>query len=210
MTELTKWPRLLVVGEPVTREQANEILIRTDTWWISTNDQAWKHAVCGAAGIALGEYGFPTRKSMAEFERRHHLVSLCFVNNDRIASSWIGGPHGWCDWDGTIGCATFNIGKWPSAQEVTEDWEAIAAAFPYLDLRAQLVPDEGASPTAAVEWRVAGGAVETSLDPVELLTRPVELGETAVLSILAPGGERGVTLDRLREALTQVASTGTA
>jgi hypothetical protein len=35
---LPKWPGLLVVGKPVTREQAMEIIIRTDSLWFSTND----------------------------------------------------------------------------------------------------------------------------------------------------------------------------
>lgn len=35
--DLTKWPRLLVTGQPVTEDQANDILIRTDDWYIVGN-----------------------------------------------------------------------------------------------------------------------------------------------------------------------------
>ena len=40
--ELTKWPRLPVVGKRITEEQANEILIRTNQWFFSTNDKEWQ------------------------------------------------------------------------------------------------------------------------------------------------------------------------
>ena len=36
---LPKWPALLVVGKPVTREQAMEIILRTDDLYFSSNDR---------------------------------------------------------------------------------------------------------------------------------------------------------------------------
>ncbi|WP_106239822.1 hypothetical protein [Nonomuraea fuscirosea] len=123
MIDLTKWPRLLVVGEPVTREQASEILVRTDDWFLSTNDRAWKAAVEGLAA----EYGMPaeppfsadieTKKSAwagkREWRQRVGVLQLEYLGNARIASPWIGGPKGWCDWDGRIGCGNYNVGKYP-------------------------------------------------------------------------------------------------
>ena len=35
---LPKWPALVVKGKKITKEEAAEILIRTDDFWFSAND----------------------------------------------------------------------------------------------------------------------------------------------------------------------------
>lgn len=210
VTEYTKWPRLLVVGDDVTSEQANDILVRTDDWWIHTNDTAWETAV-----NAIGEeYGMPVYsarlgggpdlwREMAARKQRMGVLDLHYLENARIASSWIGGPKGWCDWDGRIGCSNYNIGKWPTEAEVTEDWQTIAAAFPYLNLHAQLVADEGDGELLAT-WAVRDGEAAL-VEPAGLITDIRD--DTAAMAFgLAFGlrSERGVSLERLREALEQV------
>ena len=40
--ELPKWPALVVIGESVTKEQAMEILIRTDSLYFGCNDKEWE------------------------------------------------------------------------------------------------------------------------------------------------------------------------
>ncbi|MFG1709157.1 hypothetical protein ACFLIM_38795 [Nonomuraea sp. M3C6] len=212
MTDLTKWPRLLVAGEPVTREQANEILIRTDDWYMTSNDQAWKAAVTSLAA----EYGMPVEPSSREIEalkaswaaktawrKRMGVLQLEYLDNARIASPWIGGPKGWCDWDGRIGCSTYNVGKWPTVEQLTAEWETIAAAFPFLKLHAQAVTDEGEGEVAAT-WAVMGGRAAL-VEPVDEVARIEQLDSAEIIARLGPGGERGVPLDRLREALEQVA-----
>ena len=79
-------------------------------------------------------------------------------------------PKGWCDWEGNIACRNYNIGKWHTAEEVTEDWLAIAAAFPYLELRAQVITDEGEGEIAA-EWAVREGDAAL-IEPIGLLEPP--------------------------------------
>ena len=37
--DLPKWPALVVMGNPVTREEAQEILVRTGGTWFLTNDR---------------------------------------------------------------------------------------------------------------------------------------------------------------------------
>lgn len=52
MPDLTKWPRLLVTGTPVTEEQANEILVRTaNLWLLPGNDRDWTATVEPGARI---------------------------------------------------------------------------------------------------------------------------------------------------------------
>ena len=126
---------------------------------------------------------------------------------DRVLAG--GGPKGWCDWEGNIACRNYNIGKWPTAEEVTEDWLAIAAAFPYLELRAQVITDEGEGEIAA-EWAVREGDAAL-VEPIGLLEPPEDIlaDEGAfVAQFFSAGRERGVTLARLAEALAQVRGPG--
>jgi len=204
--DLTKWPRLLVVGDPITEEQANEIIMRTTNWGFHINDNAWLRLVHGLTGISLDKYGMSDWRETDAFEKSIGNLGLEYLSNSRVASSYIGGPHGWCDWDGTIGCADYNIGKWPEPAEILEEWQKIAAAFPFLSLRSQLVPNEGQSiHGAAVEFTISNGEVEWVDEPEELLTTPKEFSEADILrSVFSRGGERGVSLERLKAALDQV------
>lgn len=201
MRDLGKWPRLLVRGEPISHTLANEVLLRTNYWEMYTNDREWRRELNRLTGVELDVHGPEAFEALRRFEAELDVLELSYLQNSRIASTWIGGSKGWCDWDGNVGCSTWNVGKWPSAEEVTADWEAIAAAFPFLTLRAQLVPDEGKAGEPAVEWAVAGGAVTVNEAPTELL-RAVD--EPTWFSVLEPGGERGVSLVRLDVALRQV------
>lgn len=205
MSDLTKWPRLLVAGQPVTEHQANEILIRTNPRYLQVNDQSWNHTVGRLMGFRVDGHGFPDYASLDEMCERLGMLHLNYLENSRIASSWIGGPHGWCDWDGRIGCGSHNIGKWPSMEEVTADWNVIARTFPYLDLTAQLITNEGEGEIAA-EWRVKDGAA-VEREP----GRQVRIvAEPSMLAFLRDGGERGVSAERLEVAVAQVIETLTA
>ncbi|GAA1768575.1 hypothetical protein [Nonomuraea bangladeshensis] len=216
MTDLTKWPRLLVAGEPVTREQTNEILIRTSDWFLAGfSDWEWTAAVESVAA----EHGMPAQPApgagpeawkaywgpMKAWRERIGVLRLEYLKNERIMSAWIGGPHGWCDWDGRIGCSNYNIGKHPSVEEVTAEWQTIAAAFPYLKLHAQVldVDEDGTGPVLAT-WAVMDGRAAL-VEPVGEVARLSEVDEWDLIARLLPGGQRGVTLERLGEALAQVA-----
>ncbi|MFE7928347.1 hypothetical protein ACFU6S_06335 [Streptomyces sp. NPDC057456] len=105
--ELTKWPRLLVTGPAVTEEQANEILIRTaNLWLLHSNDWEWTATVGEVLGIKPNSLGYGTPESIRAASEALRCLDLQWIYTSRIASSWIGGPHGWCNWDGSIGCAT--------------------------------------------------------------------------------------------------------
>ncbi|KPI33345.1 hypothetical protein OV450_1433 [Actinobacteria bacterium OV450] len=204
MDDLTKWPRLLVTGQPVTPEQADEILVRTaNPYLLDVNDKEWTATVHAAFRLEPGRYGNATMDSILAVAEELGLLGLPTLYTSRIASSWIGGPHGWCDWDGTIGCANYNIGKWPDRETLLEEWQRIAAEFPYLDLTAQLLADEGTGKVVG-QWRVLNGqAAEES--PGSPITHPVELDQDDMFArVLLPGGERGVSPQRLETAIERV------
>lgn len=230
MTDLTKWPRLLVQGKRVTEEQANEILIRTccPEYLGSSNDRAFVEQVNQVMGYLdwdhwheIPELREDSTKRIAWMKERWAqrdnrteelgILGLEYLYTSRIVSAYLFGPHGWCDWNGNIFCDNYNIGKWPSTGVVTDEWGQIADAFPYLDLRAQLITREGEGELAG-EWRVKDGTVSYNPTPAVQLTleKPQITDEGHVLAAVADivngrtDRERGVSLERLEQAVAQV------
>lgn len=224
-TDLGKWPLLVVKGDPVTREQANDILIRTNSWWhFFTNDKGWGRKVADIVGFPIEpdyyaiddmDKRMPMIKAyMAEmeaFRKEIGVLDLEYMHNARIASAWIGGPNGWCNWDGTIFTDDYNIGKWPGDDEIEQEWRSIAEAFPYLNARVQLFPDEGAVLTPAVELVLSEGTLSVIENPTESLrddpSAPDRVLNDFVGWLQGPrwsDREIGVTPERLAEAIEQV------
>ena len=226
---LPKWPALAVVGKPVTRDQAMEILIRTDSLWLSSNDHQFDRLLnqylfdiempsdsYGAKDAAVREklgladepgtwqkvYEYMDRKKA---ELGH--LSLSYLHNARIVSSWIGGPHGWCDWEGNIGSRNYNIGKWPGVKEVYEDWKNIAEAFPFLDLKCQLMgheagPDDGAE-NPVIEFTVKNGKVKMSVPKAAITS--TSFGSADMYARFSnPHAERGCTFEMFKAAVDLV------
>ena len=178
---LPKWSALLVVGDQVSREQAMEILIRTDYLGFACNEQHWESklieslygvkfsgwSLYSSVSAHLNNADFATaQKYIEDVKASVGQLNLCYLENARIASSWIGGTHGWCDWDGTIHASTYNIGKYPTVKEVYLEWCMIAEAFPFLKLRSQLMncecgyPDVDSRPV--IEFTIENGTATMS------------------------------------------------
>jgi hypothetical protein len=174
---LPKWPGLLVVGDPVTPTQAGEILIRTDDLNLLCNDRAWTLKANKMFGFPHDPYSrqpIPWEELQRLRKQVYQQIELTYLCNHQIADCWVGGVHGWCDWHGNIGCHTYNIGKWPTIEEVEDDWKAIAKAFPFLRLKSQLLADEISEEVAhhpVVEYDVCDGCVTTNMHPTELLVK---------------------------------------
>jgi hypothetical protein len=200
----------------VSEEQAAEIIVRTDDWHFSSNDSTFETMLRKTAGMPP-PYNYD--KEMSNKERlqqwrdnevqeaavmkAHGVLSLNYLHNERIVSCFIGGPHGWCDWSGNIFCNSFNIGKWPSVTEVLQDWETIAQAFPYLDLRSQLLSGESCENgiTPLVEFIVRDGKVEL-VDPERALLPAISLDISPVLFCEPPAlHEGGCTIKQFEQAL---------
>lgn len=148
---LPKWPQMYTTGIPVSVEQAKEIIRRTDyffgNFW-GGNNHKWNKFVCEKMGIPPHDLGTSfenltiRQNSIEDFHARWGYIFTNYVDNTWISSCFIFGPHGWMHPDGTIGFVD-NIGKWPSIEEVHEDWIKIAEAFPFLDVGVTLMSEEG-------------------------------------------------------------------
>jgi len=208
---LPKWPGLRVQGKRVTQEQAAEILVRTDHLSFHSNDRAWNVICADITGVPYDDYSIPLDEFHARLERRAEVLEklgalgLEYVNNDRIGSSFIYGPHGWCDWHGTIGCDGINVGKWPSVESVLSDWKKIAEAFPFLSLRSQLMSEEAETENSVplVEFVVESGNAIVVEPGAEIIGAPRGY-EGTFDDLLIRGRERGCTERQLREAVELV------
>lgn len=127
-------------------------------------------------------------------------LDLQYLYNSRILSSWIGGPHGWCDWNGYIRCSNYNIEKHPSVEEICKEWQVIATAFPYLNLKSQLITEEGEG-NIAVEFEVKDGTAIMKT-PGALLEAVKDLDiDEIVISFHNHERGRGCTYEKFVEAV---------
>lgn len=190
-----KWPGLLVVGQSVTRDQAAEILVRTCVWPMNSNnkkhDEMFNNLISPPKEFKKGLF-------------KINPISLAYLSNDRITTCYIKGPKGWMDWNGRVFTNNYNIGKWPSLQEVTIDWQVIAQNFPFLNLKCQVLDGETCdyhNPTA--EWVVRDGQVELKAERPEKLICPIDNDDFDFDLFRKAGAhkkdvERGIELARSR------------
>ena len=207
---LPKWPALHVVGQRVTAEQAGEILIRTAYWPPYSNDKRWVRQILDCADIKykVQEHGYidVDWNFLDAFREEYKVLNLEYLVNSQITSAYVGGPHGWCNWQGDIGCNDYNIGKWPSVQSVHEEWTRIAEAWPFLDLQCRLYDreqcEDGGLPV--VEYLVKVGKCTMQAPTGNMTPAPARTITVADMAFLRPGGEQGCSEAALRLALQQV------
>ena len=226
---LPKWPELRVQGSSVTREQALEICIRMDNMHISANNDA-THRIVNRCFYDIGsgrrdEYskraetllkrwapGFKVDEKYiwdsydieSIFREHYGHVGVEYLRTDWISTCYVGGPHGWCNLDGTISTQGHNIGKWPSATDVLHEWEVIAEVFPYLDLRAQLFSGEQCEENTVpvIEYVVRNGNV-TCVEPrtLQVMNDAVEQDIAALITSGRGFCETAFTRDTLEDAI---------
>lgn len=166
---LIKWPQMIVAGASVTREQAKEIIIRTDPFfsdiapYAGGNDQEFTIRYQRQSGV-LAAVSCSDRQIRERVQEAVDSVvkpiPLDYLDNDWASSCFIYGPHGWCRPNGTVEYHD-NVGKWPEAVDLYDEWQSIAQAFPYLNLFASFMDAESCDTDASVvlQFVVHEGAV---------------------------------------------------
>jgi hypothetical protein len=172
--------RMLAVGDPLTREQTNEVMMRTNNWrFTSCNDDEWEGITASILGwydrfdelVKAGEceddwYEWRKRSSQIseEYGSTVGALDLGHLDNDAIMSH-SDEPGGWLRWDGTIRPDWYVGVKYPEVDEIEAEWKQIAAAFPFLEMRVQALSGgfgcTGAAPenTVIAEWIITHGTV---------------------------------------------------
>ena len=207
---LPKWPALVVKGKKITKEEAAEILIRTDDFWFSANDHDFERQLFEACGIKVRskyEMSEEDKEAFSTLKKDISHIELEYLSNHRIVSSWIGGPHGWCNWEGNIGCNNYNIGKHPSCKEVYNEWIKIAGAFPFLTLKSLLFSgessEEGIEPL--IQFNISNGKVTYGSPDSDNFDEPSSLGEADLLNRFSnPYAERGCSIETFKAAIEMV------
>lgn len=206
---LPKWPAMTVVGRPLMDPaQVAEVMVRTTNWLHSCNSKDWEAKVWRLLGREQPlKYG-DEWAAVQEVHETYKVLPLEYLDNSRIRSSWIGGPHGWLDWSGNVRCNNYNIGKWPSAVEVLNEWQLIAKTFPFLDLRCQLWSVEAGTAgneeegRPVVEFVVRNGKARACAPKKSLPFPTWAFEETGVRNIGLRDMGQGCTEETLREALS--------
>lgn len=172
--ELPKWPQCVINGEKITKEQALEIIRRTDEFFFGREGNNREFNKAARKICKMGSrYDFydseeeqeVNRKVEEEFEPKWGLVETIYIFNDWISCAWVGGYHGWCHPDGTIAFCN-NIGKYPEVEEVYDDLCVLGEAFPFLKLTCTLMNgEEDYCTESLVTMRLENGKVEF-LDPI--------------------------------------------
>jgi len=141
------WPGLLVVGDKISEEQAAEILLKTQNWFLL--DSISQESLLYKELKKIYVSSFPEEDRISDIlmdfdiiEQKIQQLEVNYLSNDRIYSSWIGGLHGWCDWDGNIFCNNYNVGKWPSIEYIEDELVLVASSFPFLNFTLQLLSEE--------------------------------------------------------------------
>ncbi len=203
---LPKWPAFVVTGKSVTKNQAKEILIRTGniTQLISNDREFIAKCRTEITGLNHKPYEYTLELFDNDFDSygehihcintTYGTLNIDYLINKRIATCFIGGPHGWCDWNGNISTNNYNIGKWPSVECIYDEWKLIASTFPFLELTCQLFDGETVEKNACpiIQFNISNGSVNMSI-PNEALS--------ALVDADIAGSEIGCTLDMLKDAL---------
>lgn len=195
--DLPKWSRIVISGRDVTKDQAAEIILRTDGLYFSCNDDEWKRQLHQCLGIKNLDNYFEELQIIKE---KLKILDLDYLRNRQIASSYIFGPHGWCSWEGKIGCDGYNIGKYPTVESVLEEWKLIANTWKFLDLKCQLWDGEYYEEESrpVIEFIVKNGEV-TSCSPKNVLFHEKTTSDD--FRPLYRYGERGCTIEKFKNAL---------
>lgn len=220
--KLPKWPCLIVVGKPITRDQAKSVLIRTDPLNFVTNDHVFAnelfelvygvksketlhHSSLYSYFITENGYNWQSiQKCEDRVKKELGIIPLNYMHNRQIVSSWVGGAHGWCKWSGLIFTNNYNIGKWPSVESVYNDWCEIAKAFPFLDLKSQLLSGESCDDNLKplITFIIKNGKVKMS-KLKHILVYPTRL-EDEIKNFFLPNKERGCTIETVKDAIEYV------
>lgn len=184
---LPKWPQCRIWGKRISEDQALEIIRRTDTFFSegqAGNNHRFNRAASKITKRVLwfdhdNGYEYRDDKDAKEkkkkFAEQWKPVSTDYIQNSWVSCPWVGGPHGWCHPDGTIGYCN-NIGKYPEPEYIYNDLVKIAKEFQFVEFFCCVMNDEECSENleTRLSFLVKDGKVKI-LDPIPV-EQTIEVG----------------------------------
>ena len=173
---LPKWPQCIITGTTLPKDQALEVIRRTDIIFngpIFANDKQYVEWLTDVLKFPKETDDAHSIEGFHEYWRKWHewkgnwgYTHLQYLHNDWICCDMAQGCQGWCHPDGIIDYH-FNIGKWPEVEEVWIDLDTIAKQFPFVELECTLMDSEyGEDNSPIVSFLVRNREVEI-IDPKE-------------------------------------------
>jgi hypothetical protein len=133
---LPKWTGMICMGDPVTPEQALEVIIRTDNY----NFYNEYYRDVQLLNLIKKTYTrcLPIEDQISDqtldIEKFNHMFGILpihYLNNHMLYHST--GLHGWMKKDGTIKTSSYNIGKRPTKKDLVEEVQIIIDSFPFIN-----------------------------------------------------------------------------
>ena len=202
---LPKWSQCIISGDPITEEQALEIIRRTDSFMrggVGNN----KHFIEKANSILripqIKDYPCDREgwdryyEDRESFQKKWGFINLEYLSNHWVSSPWVGGPNGWCHPDGTI-AYRHNIGKWPEVKDIYNELRTIATEFPFLSFTCTLVngEEEEVNRTSVVSFKISRGKIRT-IDTIPRKTALIKCDDVGVLDKINPAAILGGFVNR--------------
>ena len=210
--EYCKWPQCIISGDKVTEEQALDIIKRTDDFYVYPigNNRVFIKMAIEALKIPQEtpikntdtaeeiRKKFETdTKNKEEYFKKNKIITqdISYIKNSYISSSFIFGYCGWVHIDGTIGYS-FNIGKWPTAEEIVNDLFLLGENFPYLKMFVTIMDNENGYATKSLDTYVLDHG------QVYLLEKPIPIKELDLTIGQEYAGENELDIDIVTRILS--------
>lgn len=149
--EIEKWTGCLIQGNRLSKAWTERLCLQTSGFDLFTNSQLLLKEYYDALAIPYDSngntYSRDFRCHAKDYKDAQKLNKACgvmkdirYLSNSCICSASLGNQN-WVQWDGSIKkCG--NLGKYPTARNIYDEWCVIAKRFPILNIICQLLDGE--------------------------------------------------------------------
>lgn len=146
--ELPKWTRIIILGDDVSVETAKEIIFRTDEFLVDAygsmggNNKEFTQDYLDESGLSsLYKDGKVDYLASEAVKAELGFIPLAHFHNYWASCNFVAGPNGFCTPEGKI-CFAGHMDKHPTVEELYNDLEPLAKAFPELKMNVEIYDKE--------------------------------------------------------------------
>lgn len=208
---LPKWTGCMIRGKRIDNKDnwIEKILVQTSSFDLFSNNKYSVKEFYDNFEIEYDSYGYPKGNDIDKLNKECGILSLTYLQNSPYCSACVDNPN-WLHWDGRIEFNK-NLGKYPSATNIYEEWKLIAKRFPILDLQCQLFDDEMCNVienpenySPLVQFNIKNGCVEVLFDDFDDIEMPAPTDYASFFMKLMSGMEEIVNPKYAGEAVKLV------
>jgi len=146
--ELPKWTKIVIIGDSVSVETAKEIIFRTDEFLVDAygsmggNNKEFTQDYLEESGLSsLYKDGKVDYLASEAVKQELGFIPLAHFHNYWASCNFVAGPNGFCTPEGKI-CFAGHMDKHPTVEELCNDLEPLAQAFPELKMNVEIYSKE--------------------------------------------------------------------